>query len=48
LIQSLQGKKITQIASGSQHSLALDADGYVYAWGHAGYSRLGLEDTTDR
>jgi alpha-tubulin suppressor-like RCC1 family protein len=44
----LQGKKITQIASGNNHSLALDADGYVYAWGHAGYSRLGLDDTKDR
>jgi alpha-tubulin suppressor-like RCC1 family protein len=48
LIRGLQGKKIAQIASGNNHSLALDADGYVYAWGHAGYSRLGLDDTKDR
>ena len=48
LVQGLRGKRIVQIASGNQHSLALDEDGYVYAWGFAGYSRLGLEDQKDR
>ncbi|WVQ84629.1 hypothetical protein IAT38_006784 [Cryptococcus sp. DSM 104549] len=40
--------KIVEIASGNQHSLAMDEDGFVYAWGFAGYSRLGLQDQKDR
>ena len=48
MVQGLKDKKIVQIASGNQHSLAMDDDGYVYAWGFAGYSRLGLQDTKDR
>ncbi|KAI9634109.1 regulator of chromosome condensation 1/beta-lactamase-inhibitor protein II [Dioszegia hungarica] len=48
LVSGLSGKKIVQIASGNQHSLALDDEGYVYAWGFAGYSRLGLQDQKDR
>jgi hypothetical protein len=39
---------VAQIASGSQHSLALDNEGYVYAWGYAGYARLGLGDQKDK
>jgi alpha-tubulin suppressor-like RCC1 family protein len=48
LVQGLVDRKITQIASGNQHSLAMDNEGYVYAWGFAGYSRLGLQDQKDR
>ncbi|ORY33394.1 regulator of chromosome condensation 1/beta-lactamase-inhibitor protein II [Naematelia encephala] len=48
LVQGLTGRKIVQIASGNQHSLAVDEEGYVYAWGFAGYSRLGLQDQKDR
>lgn len=48
LVQGLGDRKITQIASGNQHSLAMDSEGYVYAWGFAGYSRLGLQDQKDR
>ncbi|KAK6909384.1 hypothetical protein I203_103401 [Kwoniella mangroviensis CBS 8507] len=48
LIQGFEKRKIVQIASGNQHSLALDEEGYVYAWGYAGYSRLGLQDQKDR
>ena len=48
LVNALSEKKILKIASGSQHSLALDEEGYVYAWGFAGYGRLGLQDSTDR
>ena len=32
-IDNLSGKKITQIATGSAHSVALDSDGKVYTWG---------------
>lgn len=48
LITGLQDKRITQVASGSSHSLALDDLGHVYAWGNAGYARLGLGDQKDR
>lgn len=30
LVKGLDGKKITKIACGQQHSIALDSDGYVY------------------
>ncbi|OCF44659.1 hypothetical protein I317_01546 [Kwoniella heveanensis CBS 569] len=48
LVQGFTDKKIVQIASGNQHSLALDEEGFVYAWGYAGYSRLGLQDQVNR
>lgn len=32
----LEGKKIIQITSGQQHSVALDDEGYCYAWGFGG------------
>ena len=33
---AIKGKKIVQITSGQQHNLALDDEGYVYAWGYGG------------
>lgn len=42
LLPELQDKSICQIASGSQHSLALDTNGQVYAWGQTSYSKLGF------
>lgn len=33
LIKPFTERKIVQIASGQQHSLALSDDGYVWAWG---------------
>ncbi|EEB96878.1 hypothetical protein MPER_03907, partial [Moniliophthora perniciosa FA553] len=41
-------KNIVQIASGQQHSLALDDRGYIYVWGYNGYCRLGLGNQVDR
>ncbi|KAF8194680.1 regulator of chromosome condensation 1/beta-lactamase-inhibitor protein II [Pholiota molesta] len=41
-IRELDGKNIVDIASGQQHSLALDDTGVVYVWGYNGYCRLGL------
>ncbi|THV04050.1 RCC1/BLIP-II [Dendrothele bispora CBS 962.96] len=41
------GKKIKMIASGQQHSAALDEDGVVYVWGYNGYCRLGLGNQVD-
>ena len=40
-VKGLDDKKIIQIACGSNHSYALDDEGNVYAWGFAGYGRLG-------
>ncbi|GAA6007099.1 hypothetical protein JCM11491_001509 [Sporobolomyces phaffii] len=39
---ALVGKKIVQITSGQQHSVALDDQGYVYSWGFGGLGRLGI------
>ncbi|KAL9713342.1 hypothetical protein Ac2012v2_002949 [Leucoagaricus gongylophorus] len=46
-VKELDGKKIMQIASGQQHSLALDDTGVVYVWGYNGYCRLGLGNQVD-
>jgi alpha-tubulin suppressor-like RCC1 family protein/uncharacterized protein YjdB len=35
-------------AAGPQHSLAIKADGSLWAWGRNNYGQLGLGDTTDR
>jgi hypothetical protein len=48
LIRPFTESKIVQIASGSQHSLAMDSEGLVWAWGYAGYGRLGLGDQVDK
>lgn len=41
-------KKIVSASAGSSHSLALDEDGKVYAWGQNSDGQLGLGDLTDR
>ncbi|KAF9456066.1 regulator of chromosome condensation 1/beta-lactamase-inhibitor protein II [Collybia nuda] len=46
-IKELDGKEIVEIASGQQHSLALDSTGVVYVWGYNGYCRLGLGNQVD-
>lgn len=33
---AIEGKKIIQIACGQQHSIALDDEGFCYAWGFGG------------
>ncbi|PWN48238.1 RCC1/BLIP-II [Violaceomyces palustris] len=48
LIKGLADKKITQIACGQQHSIAMDEDGLVYAWGFGGYGRLGIGSQQDQ
>ncbi|KAL7414472.1 regulator of chromosome condensation 1/beta-lactamase-inhibitor protein II [Mrakia frigida] len=45
---ALEGKKVVSVASGHSHSLALDSEGFVYAWGYGGYCRMGLQDQKDR
>ena len=41
MIAALADKKVLKIASGNNHSLALDGDGHLYSWGFGGYGRLG-------
>lgn len=43
----LAGKEVVQIAAGGGHSLALDADGQVYAWGFGGNGQLGNGEFED-
>jgi len=42
----LSGKTITQVASGSYHSIALASDGKVYTWGYNNHGQLGTGNTT--
>ena len=39
---------IVQVAAGKEHSLALTADGHVYAWGYNSYGEVGDGSTTTR
>lgn len=47
LVKGLEGRHIIQIASGLQHSIIIDSEGYVLVFGCAGYCRLGLGDQRD-
>lgn len=42
-VTTLGGSKITQIASGDYHSLALSKDGRLFAWGDNSFGQLGVE-----
>lgn len=42
------GTDFAMFAPGSAHSVALDANGKIYAWGHNAYGQLGDGSTTDR
>ncbi|RMJ27430.1 hypothetical protein PHISP_01686 [Aspergillus sp. HF37] len=42
-ISTLKGSKITQIAAGDYHSLALSKDGRVFAFGDNSFGQLGIE-----
>jgi alpha-tubulin suppressor-like RCC1 family protein len=43
----LDDHKITQLALGDGHVLALADDGVVFSWGANGYFQLGLGPTAD-
>ncbi|KAF7731704.1 hypothetical protein EC973_008876 [Apophysomyces ossiformis] len=46
-VKALLQRKIVSIACGTNHSLALDDEGYVYSWGFGGYGRLGHGEQKD-
>ncbi|KAK9815517.1 hypothetical protein WJX72_004969 [[Myrmecia] bisecta] len=47
-LRTLHGLGITHVAAGMSHSLALGADGTVYAWGYNEDYQLGLQDRRER
>lgn len=47
LIKGFEERKITSIACGANHSIALDEEGYVYSWGFGGLGRLGHSEQKD-
>ena len=42
-----KGLKAVQISAGAIHSLAIDSDGYVYAWGSGSRGQLGSNTTSN-
>ncbi|KAL1918150.1 uncharacterized protein VTP21DRAFT_3416 [Calcarisporiella thermophila] len=47
LVKGLQEHKITAIACGTSHSLAMSSEGFVFSWGFGGYGRLGHSEQKD-
>ncbi|THG93459.1 hypothetical protein EW145_g8369, partial [Phellinidium pouzarii] len=47
LVKGLEGKVITHVSCGHQHTIAMDSEGFVFVWGYNGYCRLGLGDQRD-
>lgn len=47
LIKSLSAEKWNMLATGQHHSLALNAEGKIYAFGRHDYGRLGLKSVTE-
>ncbi|KAL0061730.1 hypothetical protein AAF712_011401 [Marasmius tenuissimus] len=48
LIRTLLPVRVTSIACGNQHTIALTSEGLIYVWGYAGYCRLGLANQVDQ
>ncbi|KAM7257154.1 hypothetical protein ACFE04_012895 [Oxalis oulophora] len=46
-IASLAGETIVKVACGTNHTVAVDSNGYVYTWGNGGYGRLGHREQKD-
>ncbi|XP_057435033.1 uncharacterized protein LOC130727801 [Lotus japonicus] len=46
-IASLAGETIVKVACGTNHTVAVDKNGYVYTWGFGGYGRLGHREQKD-
>ncbi|XVE94599.1 hypothetical protein REPUB_Repub02eG0022400 [Reevesia pubescens] len=46
-IATLAGETIVKVACGTNHTVAVDKNGYVYTWGFGGYGRLGHREQKD-
>ncbi|XP_041357060.1 RCC1 and BTB domain-containing protein 1-like [Gigantopelta aegis] len=45
---NLQGKRVAQVACGGHHSMALTADGEIYAWGQNNCGQVGTGTTSNQ
>ncbi|CAB3359300.1 Hypothetical predicted protein [Cloeon dipterum] len=48
ITKTLVGKKVVQVACGTNHTLALTSDGQVFAFGSNYYGQLGLSNNIDK
>ncbi|KAG5018234.1 hypothetical protein AAZX31_06G024200 [Glycine max] len=46
-IAALAGETIVKVACGTNHTVAVDKNGFVYTWGFGGYGRLGHREQKD-
>ncbi|XP_039019958.1 protein RCC2-like [Hibiscus syriacus] len=46
-IATLSGVTIVKVACGTDHTVTVDTNGYVYMWGFGGYGRLGHREQKD-
>ncbi|TYI83208.1 hypothetical protein E1A91_D05G276200v1 [Gossypium mustelinum] len=46
-IATLSGETIVKVACGTNHTVAVDTNGFVYTWGFGGYGRLGHREQKD-
>ncbi|KAL8059195.1 hypothetical protein ABFS82_03G068500 [Erythranthe guttata] len=46
-IAALAGETIVKVACGTNHTVAVDKNGFVYTWGYGGYGRLGHREQKD-
>ncbi|CAI5966293.1 unnamed protein product, partial [Closterium sp. NIES-65] len=47
-VPAMQDKRIVQVSGGWRHSVALDADGVVYAWGWNRFGQVGVGNSEDQ
>ena len=45
---SVQGMRVTRVAAGAEHCLAVTANGDAYSWGWGRYGNIGDSDRVDR
>ncbi|WOK98092.1 protein RCC2 [Canna indica] len=46
-ISAFSGKTVVKVACGTNHTVAVDSNGFVYTWGFGGYGRLGHREQKD-
>ncbi|KAH7845457.1 hypothetical protein Vadar_002341 [Vaccinium darrowii] len=46
-VASLAGETIVKVACGTNHTVAVDSNGFVYTWGCGDYGRLGHKEQKD-
>ena len=47
IVSGLNGKNVSQISCGNNHSAVVSSDGSVYTWGKNDYGQLGLGENSD-